>query len=1817
MTGRASAGPSRGSDAPTRTTWTRDGVVTILAVLGLALAARLIIAYAYPGTGLSFDLDSFHAWSSSLARDGLYGVYDRDFFLDYTPGYLYVLWLVGLVGQATGGIGDLIKIPPILADVAIGWLVWSMALELGASRRAALFGAALFVVNPVTWFDSVTWGQVDSFGVVFLLLGLRELWRDRPERSAVWAVIAALIKPQLAILVPIVAVVTIRRALWPTDPDAVAAAGLREDAGLVDRIRAWERRTGRPIRILTTGLAGLITTIVLCLPVGLSVIEIGPTGLRSGLLEQIFSTAAGYPYVAVNAYNPWALAQLGTNGLAANGTWVCDTVIANPVSGGAACPTAFMFFGVIPAVAVGAALLAFAFAVVSGIVAFRPDRLTLLVGLTVLAVAFFMLPTRVHERYLYPFFALGAILAAVSWRWRAAYVAFVITTFLNMYVVLTTLYANIGNGNPGIVDWLGIGGATRSQEGVTAIAVLNLLTALWVFAQLRDGAFDALRAELAGRHLVPDAWGPRGSAAGTDGDPGLVPDAVPAAAAPGAVSADARIFGREGPHVAAATAARSSGPVASPAPDAEPATPAVPAWTEPASAAEVGVLEWLRQKITARPIRPDRSKALDVEPGGRLDKLDLWILVVLVAAVLGVRMFRLAEPYQMHFDEVYHARTATEFLQDWRYGYSHDIYEWTHPHLAKYAMAGGLVAWGDDRVSATSDLGVPVSDAIIEPRRDEPQVTGSRGGDRVHVATGDELRSYDLQDRRLVYGASVPGASSLAYDPVSYRLYVGTTGGDILLFDATTLDGVSGPDEASLGAQPSAFGRVDGGIDQMYASDDGRTLFVATSDGRLITLDTDSAEPIGDVAIEGIAAFAPGGTGPVIAVQDSVEDPAAAAKVLADLLGGEAATYEARLSQSESGTIVAGVGGPDQKANIDAAIADGRLAGLSVQDAPRTAIATKRGVTFVAASTGDVVSSVELDGGAFGLALVTGIDDAKLYVSTGGTTEDAPGEVATIAVGGNVAKNGPIRQTTMPLPGRGSTVMYDEASQMVHVLGVQPDGEGSTIYVIEPHGNAVFADSPLPFDPVEVLMDSAQLYPTDDRQQILAFESGGEVASVEVGKHEFAWRVPGVLAGAAMAAFLYVLGRILFRRREVAVLVGLFALVDGMLFVQSRIGMNDAYVGVFIVAAYTLFATVWTGYWRWRGAFWVAMPIIGAFLGLALASKWVALYAMGGVGLLILVRSALGRLLAILGLVVITGVLGHLALVVPEGGGLGNLPFVAIMIALTCAAVVINVLHPIAWSDDEMRFAVAAPAAIGVLVALVAVATKTIERSIVIGGFALTPIHVAGALVLLSLAVYGGFFVAANAGFGPLARPPAATDPAALLPPSSPPPRDSWLRPGALLGLPVVWMLACLLALPVAIYVASYIPWAFMQGHQLFAGWPPGHEGQTLVALTQQMYDYHNNLTAGHAASSPWWAWPLDLKPVWFYQEGLAGGTTAAIYDAGNLVIWWLGIPAIAFVAWQAYVRRSLALTLILIAFLCQWVAWARIDRAAFQYHYYTSLPFVILALAYFAAELWNGASRRTWLFAKAAAAVAILGPAILWLLARPLCGFVGVDRAVPNSAACPPIIPNLVVTAQTAAVGLVVFVAILAFIYWVATLDPTTDDMSRSLVRLLGIAVGAVFGIVVALVVVPPVAVVDIAGFPAEPLVLLAATALALLAVFVLTARDARRFVVGMVSAAVGWFLVVYPNFAALPLPTVIANAYQGILPTYPYPFQFPSNRAEVVKDVKLLDPVALILAGAVVLLCLVLAYSAWTWRIALAERAARDADAAAGGLMPGSPGG
>jgi hypothetical protein len=1752
VTGPEPGAPERGTGAPPRSTGTQGAVGAVLITLALGLALRLILLYLLPGSGFDADLVSFRFWADDLARNGLAGFYQRDFFHDYTPGYMYVLWVVGSVGRALGGIGDLIKIPPILADLGLGYLTWSMIRELGGRERLALLGALVVMINPVFWFDSVVWGQVDSVGVLFLMLGLRALWRDQPERAAIFTVIAAIVKPQLGILIPIVAIVTIRRAIRPAASarDEPARAAAPTDG----RLARWEARTDHPVRILTTGLAGYLTALVLCLPFGLTVLELTPQApfLASGLVDQIAIAGGGYPYLTVNAYNAWALVQsdLGVS-LANGGQWVCDAA-SIPAE---RCGAGFAQFGAVPAVVAGAAVLILVIVSVLWAVWRRPDRLTILVGVAVLAIAFFAAPTRVHERYGFPFFAIGAILLAISPRWRFAYVVLAVATFANMYVVLTTIYPPKDPGLNPVRDWLAIGPLIRSELGVIAISLMHTLAFAWAWLQLRPAARRRLDDELAAASTAPD-----------------IPDAIP---------------DRPRPMI------EPGGAVA-----LAPAPVVMPTWSEPDRFDEIGARAWLGDRLGAAPVRADRSRTLASERGGRLDRLDVWLLVVVILGTLGIRLFRLAEPYQMHFDEVYHARTATEFLQAWRYGDSHTIYEWTHPHLAKYVMAGGLVLWGGDHVEATGRLEDPVRAAAIEHRRDDPAV--GRTGERLHIATGQEVRTEDLRTRRTVARFDAPGVSALAIDPSQPRLVLGSDDGAISTVELDLI----GPGASDGGIEPVHLASTAHPVEHLLVTDEGTIL--AASDLEVTAIDGVTGAILGTAEFAGIADLSTAGSGPVVRGDPAlIEDPGAVADVLVELIGGDPLDYESRIANAEPDALVVfGSPGDDEtRSEIDAAIADGRLAGLEIVDQPRAAVATSEGVSFIDPSNADTSSTIAMDGGAHGLGLVTGLDDTKLYVTTGSAADP---EYRVVVVSGEDAADGPEDKGGHPLPGLGSRVAYDPASQQVHILGRAPGSaadaasSGWTVYVIEPHANAVYADAALPdgFDPVAWAMDVEPEYQADDRQQLLVLDAAGATASIDVGSHAFAWRLPGVIAGVLMAACLYLLARILFARRSVAIAVGGLAMVEGMFFVQSRIGMNDAYVGLFIVAAYTVFAAVWTGWWRGRAAFWLAMPLIGVLLGLALASKWVAAYAIGALVLLLLIRSALGRVVAILGLIALTGVLGYMAMAVEAGQGFGNLPFLVIMIGLTLLAVVVAIFHPIAWTDEEMWLALIAPSAVGAVLFFGALTVGRLDEPIVIGPVSVTPLLAAIAAALTSVAVYLAFRLGGILGYGPLKPPPGRDDPQRYLDPPDPAP-TGWLRPGWLLGLPLVWATVCLVAIPLGLYVVSYLPWTAIENHRLWEGFPAEHSGQTLVELTRSMYDYHNGLTSPHPASSPWWAFPFDLKPVWFFQEGFAGDTSAAIYDSGNLVIWWLGIVGLVFVAIMAYRRRSPALALIAIGFAAQWVPWARIDRAAFQYHYYTALPFVILALAYLVAELWHGPSRRTWLAVRLAGALAVVAPAAMWLFSRPLCWLAGVSIANPTSPACPAVIPDFVLTYRTAALLIVVVVGAIALARGIGALQRSTevdDGRSRETMRGVLLAATVVAVGLAATAFVPDTPILTWRGIPVEPIALLVTLPLLYLAGQVIAARDARRFVLGLGVAAVAWFVVWYPNLAALPLPSTVVNAYQGFLPTYLYAFQFPVNTLQR-PTVSLVSPVLLALTLAIAATCLVVAYSASVWRLALAE--------------------
>ncbi len=161
-------------------------------------------------------------------------------------------------------------------------------------------------------------------------------------------------------------------------------------------------------------------------------------------------------------------------------------------------------------------------------------------------------------------------------------------------------------------------------------------------------------------------------------------------------------------------------------------------------------------------------------------------------------------------------------------------------------------------------------------------------------------------------------------------------------------------------------------------------------------------------------------------------------------------------------------------------------------------------------------------------------------------------------------------------------------------------------------------------------------------------------------------------------------------------------------------------------------------------------------------------------------------------------------------------------------------------------------------------------------------------------------------------------------------------RLGGLIGSGVV-LAGALLALPALLYLAGYVQFFWM-----------GHTWAQWTALQRQMWWYHSNLTACHDWASPWWTWPLMLRPVWYHVTRFDDGTVANTFALGNPLIWWLFLPAIVFTAWRW--RRSgyrdASLGLILVGFLGQWLPWAISPRISYLYHMLPSVPFGVLAIA-------------------------------------------------------------------------------------------------------------------------------------------------------------------------------------------------------------------------------------------------------------------------------
>lgn len=154
--------------------------------------------------------------------------------------------------------------------------------------------------------------------------------------------------------------------------------------------------------------------------------------------------------------------------------------------------------------------------------------------------------------------------------------------------------------------------------------------------------------------------------------------------------------------------------------------------------------------------------------------------------------------------------------------------------------------------------------------------------------------------------------------------------------------------------------------------------------------------------------------------------------------------------------------------------------------------------------------------------------------------------------------------------------------------------------------------------------------------------------------------------------------------------------------------------------------------------------------------------------------------------------------------------------------------------------------------------------------------------------------------------------------------------------------------IPSIIYLLSYMPYFLI-----------GYKWSNFIELHNQIWWYQTHLKATHTYSSPWWSWPLNLYPVWYFVD-YQKNTVANIFASGNPVVFWVGTVSVILTGLELIKKKSLNILIVVLGFLVFWLPWAFSPRIMFLYHFSPSVPFLSLALGHqLSLELGNKEGRR------------------------------------------------------------------------------------------------------------------------------------------------------------------------------------------------------------------------------------------------------------------
>lgn len=322
-------------------------------------------------------MTDWKAWSSKLSQVGPSNFYSPTYFSDYFPGYLYILWGIGVLfnflNLSISSLNFEIVIKSITAvfDVLTAFYIYKIILKHNKALAKTSF--VLYLLNPAVIFNSSIWGQIDGIFTFFLLLSAYLLF-DRKEifKSSTAVALGILIKPQSLAFIPIF---------------------------FVHLLKNFSKE-----RIIKSLLLVVLFLLILSFP-------FFPKNPILGLFELGNKSQNVYQYTSLFAFNFW-----GTVGF-----WKPDSSIFI---------LSYKMWGII--------LYAISLLLICAPLFRRKiNREMFYMASSLSLFSFFLFLTRIHERYLFPFFAF-ILIASILRKSRVLFTIYVISSivhFINLWFV--------------------------------------------------------------------------------------------------------------------------------------------------------------------------------------------------------------------------------------------------------------------------------------------------------------------------------------------------------------------------------------------------------------------------------------------------------------------------------------------------------------------------------------------------------------------------------------------------------------------------------------------------------------------------------------------------------------------------------------------------------------------------------------------------------------------------------------------------------------------------------------------------------------------------------------------------------------------------------------------------------------------------------------------------------------------------------------------------------------------------------------------------------------------------------------------------------------------------------------------------------------------------------------------------------------------------------------------------------------------------------------------------------------------------------------